>query len=120
MLRATVSGFFIFLLGASFVFTLSASAHNIDLKKAREIAREYARQVPDESGGRYAHYSTNCVRAFPNHNHYVRCLIDYQSAADTQKGVVHLQGVHRSYDGGPRWGHHRRRVVDSLGEAYFG
>ena len=77
----------VFLMATSLVGTRSTSAHNIDLKKAREVAREYARSVRDASGGKYAHYSTNCVRAFPNHNHYVRCLIDYQSASDTEKGV---------------------------------
>src|SRR5690242_6905151 len=87
MLRAAVSGFIIFLLGASLVFPLSASAHNIDVEKAREVARTYARQVRDESGGKYAHYSTSCVSAFPNHNHIARCIIDYQNEADTKKGV---------------------------------
>jgi hypothetical protein len=75
------------LIGASLVFTWSTSAHSIDLKTAREAARNYARGVRDQSGGKYAHYSTNCVRAFPNHNHYVRCIIDYQSASDAEKGV---------------------------------
>ena len=103
-MRATASGFIIFLLGASFVFTLSASAHNIDVKKAREIARDYARRVRDESGGKYAHYSTSCVAAFPNHNHIVRCLIDYKSATDTQKGVYtcreSIEVLMGSHDGG--------------------
>ncbi len=85
--RRVLAGFAAILMGASLVFSPSASAHNIDLAKAREVAREYARQVRDESGGKYIHYSTNCVRAFPNHNHYVRCLVDYQNAKDTAKGV---------------------------------
>jgi len=86
-LRALLSGVIIFLIGASFVFSVRVSAHNIDLKKARELVRDYARSVRDESGGKYAHYSTNCVAAFPNHNHIARCLIDYQNEADAKKGV---------------------------------
>jgi len=65
------------LIGASLVFTWSTSAHSIDLKTAREAARNYARGVRDQSGGKYAHYSTSCVKAFPGHNHYVRCSIFY-------------------------------------------
>lgn len=87
MSRRVLAGIAVLLMGASLVFTLSASAHNINLAKAREAARDYARLVRSESGGKYLHYSTNCVRAFPNHNHIVRCLIDYQNAKDTAAGV---------------------------------
>jgi hypothetical protein len=75
------------LIGASLVFSGRTSAHNIDLKKAREAARDYARSVRDASNGKYAHYSTNCVAAFPGHNHIARCLIDYKNEADAKKGV---------------------------------
>jgi len=75
------------LMGASFLVTSGTSAHNIDLKKAREAARDYARRVRDESGGKYVHYSTNCWRAFPGHNHIVKCEISYQNEQDTAKGV---------------------------------
>lgn len=85
--RRALAGIAALVMGASLVFTWSASAHNIDLTKAREMARAYARQVRDESGGKYAHFSTNCVRAFPGHNHIARCLIDYQNAADRERGV---------------------------------
>ena len=47
------------LIGVNFVFTCSTSAHNIDMAKAREVTRNYARKVRDESGGKYAHYSTS-------------------------------------------------------------
>jgi hypothetical protein len=87
MLRRTLAGVAILVLGASLIFSGSASAHNIDLEKAWELAREYARDIRSLSGGKYLHYSTNCVRAFPNHNHIVRCVIQYQNAADTEKGV---------------------------------
>jgi len=75
------------LIGVNFVFTCSTSAHNIDLAKAREVIRNYARKVRDDSGGKYAHYSTSCVAAFPGHNHIARCVIDYKNQADTKKGV---------------------------------
>src|SRR6185369_12260474 len=75
------------LIGVNFVFTCSTSAHNIDLAKAREVIRNYARNVRDQSGGKYAHYSTSCVAAFPGHNHIARCVIDYKNEADTKKGV---------------------------------
>jgi len=75
------------LIGVCLLFTGVPSAHNIDLKKAREVARDYARRVRDESGGKYVHYSTNCVRAFPGHNHIVSCVISYQNEQDTAKGV---------------------------------
>ena len=75
------------LMGASFVFKWNASAHNIDLKKAREVIRNYAKSVRDNSGGKYAHYSTSCVAAFPGHNHIARCVVDYKNEADTKTGV---------------------------------
>ncbi len=88
MLRKRVlAGIAVLLMGASLVFSSNVSAHNIDLAKAWELARDYARQVRSESGGKYLHYSTNCVRAYPNHNHIVRCLIEYQNAKDTAAGV---------------------------------
>lgn len=92
-------------MGASLIFTSSTSAHNIDLAKAREVAREYARTVRAESGGKFLHYSTNCVRAFPGgHNHYVRCLIEYQNEKDTAAGVYTCKETIEVYmkpNGGP-------------------
>ena len=70
------------LMGASLVFTLSASAHDISHANAQEIARDYARGVREESNGKYLHYSTDCYKLFTGHNHYVRCQIDY---TDDQK-----------------------------------
>jgi hypothetical protein len=75
------------LMGASLVFSGSASAHNIDVKKAREVIREYARSVRDQSGGKYIHFSTRCGAMFPNHNHYARCTVEYQNAKDSAAGV---------------------------------
>ena len=87
MKRRSLAIMLVILTGVSVFFTGLTSAHNIDLKKAREVARDYARSVRDESGGKYAHYSTNCVAAFPNHNHIARCEISYTNAEDEKKGV---------------------------------
>ena len=91
MRRKSLAVIVAIVIGANLVFTWSTSAHNIDLKKAREVVRDYARKVRDESGGKYVHYSTNCVAAFPNHNHIARCLIEYRNEADTKKGVYTCQ-----------------------------
>ena len=55
----------------------SVSAHNISLAKAQEFARDYAREVREESGGKYLHYTTDCIKLFQGHNHYVRCSIEF-------------------------------------------
>ena len=76
------------IMGARLVYPSSAYAHNINLLKAREVIRTYARGVRDQSGGKYLHFSTSCVDAFAgHHSHIVRCRVDYQNAADTEKGV---------------------------------
>lgn len=85
--RRVLAGIAALLMGSSLVFSGGASAHNIDLAKARDLARNYARQVRDESGGKYLHYSTSCRKNFPGHNHSVRCVIDYFNAKDTAAGV---------------------------------
>jgi hypothetical protein len=85
--RRVLAGAAAILMGVSLVFTGSTSAHDIDLLKARESAREYARRVRDNSGGKYLHYSTKCRAMFPGHNHYVSCVIDYQNAKDKAAGV---------------------------------
>ncbi|MFL6229074.1 MAG: hypothetical protein ACJ741_09865 [Pyrinomonadaceae bacterium] len=87
MRRRVLAGVAAMLMGVSLIFAGNVSAHNIDLVKAREVARAYARQVRDESGGKYAHYSTSCVAAFPGHNHIARCMIDYKNAADSERGT---------------------------------
>jgi hypothetical protein len=56
----------------------SVVAHNIDVVKARDKAREYARQKVADPNRAYEHYTTDCLAAFPGHNHYVRCSIFYQ------------------------------------------
>lgn len=73
-------------MGAGLAFTGNASAHNINVQAAREKARDYARAKRSDPGRTYKHYSTDCVAAYPGHNHYVRCTISYQNAADTARG----------------------------------
>jgi hypothetical protein len=79
MSRRVLAGITAILLGASLIFTSSASAHNISLDKAWEIARDYARQVRSESGGKYTNYATDCYNLFQGHNHFVRCPIEYDN-----------------------------------------
>jgi hypothetical protein len=62
--RRVLAGIVAMLMGASLVFSGSASAHNIDLAKARDLARNYARSIRDESGGKYLHYTTDGWRLF--------------------------------------------------------
>ena len=61
--------------------TINACAtHNIDVKKAKEKAQEYARQKIADPNRNCKHFATDCLAAFPGHNHYVRCSIFYQDA----------------------------------------
>ncbi len=60
------------------------SAHNIDVVAAREKAREYARQKVADPNRAYEHYTTDCMAAFPGHNHYVRCSVSYLDANRVQ------------------------------------
>jgi len=104
--RRILTGIAVLMMGASLFSSRRAEAHNIDLEKAQEMARVYARLVRTQSGGKYLHYSTKCGKAFPGHNHVVRCTIDYQNESDTQKGVYTCRETielfhrsHRTYGG---------------------
>ena len=96
------------LMGASLVFTTNVLAHNIDLEKAWEKARDYARAKRSDPGRTYKHYATDCVKAFPGHNHIVRCTISYQTPKDKEKGKwtcserieVYLEAPGRTGPGG--------------------
>jgi hypothetical protein len=99
------------MMGASLVFTGSTSAHNIDLAKANILARDYGRAVRAESQGRFVRFTWKCVNAFPNHNHYVRCVIQYQNAQDKADGVYTCKEsleffmlAHSLSKGGPGYG----------------
>lgn len=88
--RSVLAGMIaVLLMGASFIFMRRASAHNIDLAKAKELVRRYAQAVRRESDSRdlYIRSTWNCVNAFPNHNHIVRCVIQHQNASDKDAGV---------------------------------
>lgn len=84
MMRRTLAGIAVILMCASLVFTLSASAHNVNLATAKEKARAYARSVLDTSGKGYVQAITRCNRAFSGHNHYIRCTIQYEDRESKQ------------------------------------
>lgn len=52
-------------------------AHTIDVAKARDKAREYAKKKVDDPNRTYQHFTTDCLAAFSGHNHVVRCSIFY-------------------------------------------
>jgi hypothetical protein len=87
MRRSVLVGIVALLMGVSLVFTSSTAGHNIDVAKAREVARDYARQMRDESGGKYTNYTTRCGAMYPNHNHLASCTIQYYNAKDKAAGV---------------------------------
>ena len=74
--RRILAGIAVLIMGASVVLE-SVSAHNINLEKAQEFARDYAREVRQESAGKYLHYTTDCINLFKGHNHYARCTIEF-------------------------------------------
>ena len=76
----------IVLMSTGLIFGSNTRAHNIDLEKAWEKARDYARAKRSDPGRTYKHYATDCVKAFPGHNHIVRCTIFYQNPKDKERG----------------------------------
>jgi uncharacterized protein (DUF2147 family) len=78
LIRRVVVAMAILLMGASLVFTLSASAHNVGLAKAKEMAREYSLRVLNDQSKGYVQVIRRCSNAFSGHNHYVRCTIQYE------------------------------------------
>jgi hypothetical protein len=101
--RRIFAGAVVLLMGAS-VLLESVAAHNINLAKAQEFARDYAREVREESAGKYLHYTTDCYKLFQGHNHYVRCTIEFtndenpgndKSAACREQIDVYLQPHNR-------------------------
>ena len=77
--RSRFQRFVVMLAAVLFVFGVTAmptpSYHNIDMVKARDKAREYARKKVDDRNRNYEHFSTDCTPAFEGHNHYARCVI---------------------------------------------
>ena len=102
LLRRMLIGIVVLFIGASLLCPRKTSAHNIDLEKAQEMARDYARLIRQQSNGKYLHYSTKCGKAFPGHNHVVRCTIDYQNARDTERGIYTcretIEIIHKSHN----------------------
>ncbi len=93
MLRKSIlAGIAVVVMGTSLVFSGSASAHNIDLPKARELAKEYARGIIKEGRG-YINYAWRCKSMFSGHNHYVQCEIEYKTAKDKAAGVYSCKEV---------------------------
>lgn len=86
--RRMLAGVAALFLGASLVFSGNASAHNISLEKSWEMARDYARSVRKESGGKYLHYTTDCWKLFEGHNHYVRCVIFYNNKENDRAPTI--------------------------------
>lgn len=73
MLRRSLAGIAALLMGVSFIFTLSASAHDINLGRVRLRAREYAEATVREDS-RYTSSKTACTKL---NTHLVRCVIQY-------------------------------------------
>lgn len=67
---------------ASFIFTLSVSAHDMDTEQARTKVRQYAREVLNDGSG-YNYYETRCTKQFP---HRVNCRVFYQKPEDRAIG----------------------------------
>ena len=95
--RRVLAGIAALLMGASLIFTSSAFAHNIDLAKAQEIARDYARLVRSESGGKYTHYATDCYNLYQGHNHFVRCQIEYDNE-ETKNSTTDTRACRETID----------------------
>lgn len=62
-------------------FTATASAHNISLASAHIKCSNYVQRVVDDPRLPYTAAERSSVRAFPGHNHYVRCTAKYDTAA---------------------------------------
>lgn len=80
-----LAGIAILFLCASLVFTLSVSAHNIDVEQAKAKVRAYAREVLNDGSG-YRYSTTSCRALFQGHNHQVRCRVSYQNEGDRNIG----------------------------------
>ena len=63
-------------------------AHNIDVAKAREKAREYGRKKRFDPNRKYARFQTDCVAKFPGHNHVVVCAISFDTAENLKRNTT--------------------------------
>ncbi|MDQ3747496.1 MAG: hypothetical protein M3367_00560 [Acidobacteriota bacterium] len=80
-----LAGIAVLFLCASLVFTLSVSAHNIDVEQAAQKIRAYAREVVKDGSG-YIHTETSCKALNRGHNHQVRCRVFFQNQQDRNDG----------------------------------
>lgn len=74
--RRVLAGIAAMLMGASLVFTWSASAHDIDVAQAKQKIEDYARRVLKERN--YVNYQTDCKKLYP---HQVSCWAGYMTEA---------------------------------------
>jgi hypothetical protein len=82
--RRLLAGIAVVLMGASLVFSGSTSAHDIDVKQARQKAEAYAQSVVKEGNRGYVSYTIiKCSALHRGHNHQVSCYIGYQNDRDS-------------------------------------
>ncbi len=84
--RRILAGLAAVAMGASLVFSGSASAHDIDVGQARPKAEAYAQSVVQEGNRGYVRPTTTCKKMFRGHSHQVECHIGYQNAKDKAEG----------------------------------
>lgn len=68
---------------AGLAFTGTASADNISVPVAKSKCRAYVQDVLKRTN--YVEASWTATPAFPGHNHYVRCAVNYDTAATSTK-----------------------------------
>ena len=81
LIRRVMVGIAGLVMGISFIFTVSTSAHDINVANAKNMVREYARSVLNEGGRGYVQAITRCVRGYPGHNHIATCTVQYEDQA---------------------------------------
>lgn len=118
--RSVLAGIIAVLMGASLVFTGSASAHNIDLKRAKEMALARAQALVDNSPRNYVQGITSCGRAFPGHNHIVQCRIQYEDKVSKNVDGVfacteYIQVYFQSHRDGQNYNPYMRHTSRSCG-----
>jgi len=74
------------LMVASLPLTQIASVHDISLAMAKTRVVKYAEKIVKSKN--YDEAITECKRAFPGHNHYVRCEVKYKDRRNKNKENV--------------------------------
>jgi effector-binding domain-containing protein len=83
---SVLAGTAVLVLSIGFVFTLSVSAHDIDVEQAKAKVRAYAREVLNDGRNGYIYSRTSCKAIFKEHNHQVSCRVSYQNENDKNMG----------------------------------